>query len=321
MSVLLVTGGAGFIGSNFVRHALAHTADRLIIVDSLTYAGSLLNLAPALGDPRVRSSTPTSPIAPRWRVCSTSSAPDAVVNLAAETHVDRSIDGPRPSSTPTSSARSCCSRRRARLAARDAAARRTASGSCTCRPTRCTARSGPRARSPRTRPTRRTRRTPRARRLGRSSGPRLLSHLRPAGAHHQLLEQLRAVPVSREADPADDAQRARRPAAADLRRRRQRAGLAARRGPLRGPAAWCCGAGRPGEKYNIGGASERTNLDVVDRSATRSRRAARGVEPGARARRWPTRPQDVRRRPAGARSALRDRRREDSPRARLDARA
>ena len=40
----VITGGAGFIGSNLVQHALAHTADRLVIVDKLTYAGSLLNL-------------------------------------------------------------------------------------------------------------------------------------------------------------------------------------------------------------------------------------------------------------------------------------
>ena len=49
MSTLLITGGAGFIGSNLVHHALAHTADRLVIVDKLTYAGSLLNLEGAAG--------------------------------------------------------------------------------------------------------------------------------------------------------------------------------------------------------------------------------------------------------------------------------
>ena len=44
MGTLLITGGAGFIGSNLVQHALDHTADRLVVVDKLTYAGSLLNL-------------------------------------------------------------------------------------------------------------------------------------------------------------------------------------------------------------------------------------------------------------------------------------
>ena len=44
MGTLLITGGAGFIGSNLVHYALAHTADSLVIVDKLTYAGSLLTL-------------------------------------------------------------------------------------------------------------------------------------------------------------------------------------------------------------------------------------------------------------------------------------
>jgi len=54
MSTLLITGGAGFIGSNLVQHALDHTGDRLVIVDKLTYAGSLLNLEGPRQDPRVR---------------------------------------------------------------------------------------------------------------------------------------------------------------------------------------------------------------------------------------------------------------------------
>ena len=44
MGALLITGGAGFIGSNLVHYALAHSADRIVVVDTLTYAGSLLNL-------------------------------------------------------------------------------------------------------------------------------------------------------------------------------------------------------------------------------------------------------------------------------------
>ena len=50
---ILITGGAGFIGSNFVRYALAHSAGKIVIVDKLTYAGSLLNLAEPFADPRV----------------------------------------------------------------------------------------------------------------------------------------------------------------------------------------------------------------------------------------------------------------------------
>ncbi len=96
MSTLLITGGAGFIGSNLVHYALAHTADRLVIVDKLTYAGSLLNLEGAIGTPRVVFvQADIADQAAMSRVFE-EHAPDAVLNLAAETHVDRSIDSPRP---------------------------------------------------------------------------------------------------------------------------------------------------------------------------------------------------------------------------------
>jgi dTDP-glucose 4,6-dehydratase len=95
MATVLVTGGAGFIGSNLVRDALEHTADRLVIVDKLTYAGSLLNLDGPLKDPRVTFIR--ADIADRAAMTRVfeDTRPDAVLNLAAETHVDRSIDSPR----------------------------------------------------------------------------------------------------------------------------------------------------------------------------------------------------------------------------------
>jgi len=93
---LLITGGAGFIGSNLVHHALAHTTDRLVIVDKLTYAGSLANLEAALKDPRVAFEECDIADPGAMARLFTEHQPRAVLNLAAETHVDRSIDSPRP---------------------------------------------------------------------------------------------------------------------------------------------------------------------------------------------------------------------------------
>src|SRR5437879_1442581 len=92
---LLITGGAGFIGSNFVQHALDHTTHRLIVVDALTYAGSLLNLEGPIRDPRVTFVHADIGDRAAMTRLFAELRPDAVVNLAAETHVDRSIDSPR----------------------------------------------------------------------------------------------------------------------------------------------------------------------------------------------------------------------------------
>src|SRR5262249_28288681 len=91
---LLITGGAGFIGSNLVRYALRNSSDRLVVVDKLTYAGSLLNLQDAIDDPRVVFVR--ADIGDRDAMIRVfdEHKPAAVLNLAAETHVDRSIDGP-----------------------------------------------------------------------------------------------------------------------------------------------------------------------------------------------------------------------------------
>ncbi|MFN8061961.1 MAG: dTDP-glucose 4,6-dehydratase [Vicinamibacterales bacterium] len=91
---IIVTGGAGFIGSNFVRFLFERTSRRLVVFDKLTYAGSLSNLEGILGDPRV--TFVQADIADRTAVSQTfrTHSPSAIVNFAAESHVDRSIDGP-----------------------------------------------------------------------------------------------------------------------------------------------------------------------------------------------------------------------------------
>ncbi len=95
MSRLLVTGGAGFIGSNFVHYWLReHAADRVVVLDALTYAGNLENLQPVAGNPQYRFVR--GDIADRELVegLLREEAVDTIVHFAAESHVDRSITGP-----------------------------------------------------------------------------------------------------------------------------------------------------------------------------------------------------------------------------------
>jgi dTDP-glucose 4,6-dehydratase len=89
---ILVTGGAGFIGSNYVRHVLATTDDSVTVYDALTYAGNLSTLRDVDDDPRYRFV--------KGNICDPEHLEDAmrdhdaVVHFAAESHVDRSIVGP-----------------------------------------------------------------------------------------------------------------------------------------------------------------------------------------------------------------------------------
>ena len=100
-NTILVTGGAGFIGANFVRHCLAGREDRRIVVlDALTYAGNRQNLAGV--DPErcifvhgdIRDADLVERLLREHEAAT-------IVHFAAESHVDRSISGPTRSSTPT----------------------------------------------------------------------------------------------------------------------------------------------------------------------------------------------------------------------------
>lgn len=92
---LLVTGGAGFIGANFVHYWLAnHPADRVVVLDLLTYAGNRASLAEAENDPRFRFVHGDIGDQDLIETLLVEESLDTVVNFAAESHVDRSIHGP-----------------------------------------------------------------------------------------------------------------------------------------------------------------------------------------------------------------------------------
>ena len=92
---ILVTGGAGFIGSNFVHHVLTeHDDDEVVTLDALTYAGSKDNLDGVLDNPR--HEFVEGDIRDRELVTELVADVDAIVNFAAESHVDRSIEGAKP---------------------------------------------------------------------------------------------------------------------------------------------------------------------------------------------------------------------------------
>ncbi|ODS23127.1 dTDP-glucose 4,6-dehydratase [Candidatus Endobugula sertula] len=91
---LLVTGGAGFIGSALVRHVIAHTEDSIVNVDKLTYAGNLESLVQVASSHRYHFEKVDICNAVEIHRVFLQHKPDAVMHLAAESHVDRSIDAP-----------------------------------------------------------------------------------------------------------------------------------------------------------------------------------------------------------------------------------
>jgi dTDP-glucose 4,6-dehydratase len=93
---VIVTGGAGFIGSAVIRRLIRDSSWRVVNVDKLTYAGNLESLAEVDGHERYQFERIDIADAMRLRAVFEAHRPDAVLHLAAESHVDRSIDGPAP---------------------------------------------------------------------------------------------------------------------------------------------------------------------------------------------------------------------------------
>lgn len=91
---ILVTGGAGFIGSAVVRQLVRRETERVVVVDKLTYAGNLDSLAMVSDSPRYRFERVDVTDAPEVRRVLQEHEPSSLIHLAAESHVDRSIDGP-----------------------------------------------------------------------------------------------------------------------------------------------------------------------------------------------------------------------------------
>ena len=280
---ILVTGGAGFIGSNFVHHVLERHRPH----------GDRARQAHLRGQPRLARRAARRPVPVRQgrhrgrrarrralRRCTTRSC----TTPPRATTTTRSTTRAR-SSTRTSSARTRCSRRRAR----------TTSASTTSRPTRSTATSS--STTPRGSPSRHPvqpvepvlvdeggQRPARAR-----VGPLV----RREGDDLELLEQLRPVPARREVHPAPDHQRAARRAPQALRQGRERARLDPRERPLRRRCSRSSSRGEIGETYLIGADGEKNNKDVVELILDDARPAGRRVRPRGR--------------PPGPRPALRHR--------------
>ena len=225
---LLVTGGAGFIGSAVVRQAIAD-GHEVVNLDALTYAANLANLESVAASNRYAFER--ADIRDRAALDRIFAAhqPDAVMHLAAESHVDRSIDGPA-GFVDTNVTGTCTLLEAARAwwdGTRDFRFHHVSTDEVF-------GTLGGRGPLHRDHALRAELALFRLQGRQRPPGPRLARDLRPAGRALELLEQLRPLPLPREADPGGHPERARRQADPGLRPRRERPRLALRRGPRPG---------------------------------------------------------------------------------------
>ena len=261
---VLVTGGAGFIGSHFVKRLVA-AGDEVVVLDKLTYAGTLRTSTARTSS----SSSATSPTRKRSR--GRVRAASAVVNFAAETHVDRSILGPREVDRHEHHRR--CRRCSSGLA--------TPAGGCVQVSTDEVygdLEAG--GSSQRGRPAPPVEPVQRDQGRRRPPGHGLRPHLRGRRPRHARLEHVRAEPVSGEAAPALPHERARRRAAARCTATGARCATGCTSRITARASSSCCARARPGEIYNIGGDDERENLEITERILAADRRRPDARPPG-----------------------------------------
>ena len=253
---LMVTGGAGFIGSNFVRYMLERYPDyRVVVLDKLTYAGNLDNLkdvAERLPRYAFVQGDICDAAAVRRRRCSAHEI-DTIVNFAAETHVDRSLMEPDAfiqtdvygTYVLLEAARKLGVERYHQVST-DEVYGEVLAGASSRRPIPL---------------------QPRSPYSASKAGGDLLclayfTSFGAAGDHHPRLQQHRPLPVPGKGRAAVHHQRHRRPAAAALRRRPADARLPVCAGPLRGHRRGAA-QGQPGEVYNLGTGVETDNIDMA----------------------------------------------------------